>query len=339
MTLHTIAARHAQVIVDAAAHAGVDGGVLLAAAGVDPISLRGPEARLPLAAQERLWATAVRLTVDEAFAVRIGASLAPGRYGVFEPLIHSSATVGDAMNRMLRLERLSVDGALTTLVTSGRDVVISHGPRLAGIPCSPYGIELTLASVVSLARSLTGASITPRAVRLQRAAPPDPSVHDQVFGARVAFGSADDALVLDRRTLDLPIRTADPGLADTLDRYFTQQLAKMPPQDGEALTPRVVAWLRHAVSGGAADIAAATRALAISERTLQRQLQAEATTFGALADMVRREIALVHARDARMSLDVVAVLAGFSEKSAFYRAFRRWTGFTPAAYRRQQQAT
>ena len=66
---------------------------------------------------------------------------------------------------------------------------------------------------------------------------------------------------------------------------------------------------------------------------MQRRLRREGTTFATLVDEVRRDVALTHARDHRAPIEVVALLAGFSEKRAFYRAFRRWTGVTPATYR------
>jgi hypothetical protein len=125
----TIAARHAFVTLDAAAHFGVSREELLRAAQISAASLSGPDARIPLAAQARLWSEAVRLTGDESLGVRIGGSLSAGRLRILEPIILGSATVTDALERLIRLERLSADGVVTTLRFTERDAKRRAKPR------------------------------------------------------------------------------------------------------------------------------------------------------------------------------------------------------------------
>jgi AraC-like DNA-binding protein len=329
----TIAARHALVILDAAAHVGVSTEDLLRAAQISAASLAGPDARIPLSAQARLWSEAVRLTGDESLGVRIGGSLSPGRLGILEPIILGSATVGDALERFIRFERLSADGVMTTLRLTERDAIVSHGPRTPGNPCSPHGIEVAFAAVLSIARSCTGRAFVPRAVRLKRSAPPDVAEHERVYRVTPRFGADDDALILDRASLATPFHTADPALVSVLERVAEHRIALLPPRIEDELTSRVCAWLRHAIGNGTPTMRQASIALAVSVRTMQRRLQREGTTFATLTDQVRRDLALTHARDHDAPIEVVALLAGFSEKRAFYRAFRRWTGVTPAVYR------
>ena len=201
----TIAARHALVILDAAAHFGVSREQLLRAAQISAASLSGADARIPLSAQARLWSEAVRLTGDESLGVRIGGSLSPGRLGILEPIILGSATVADALERFIRLERLSADGVVTTLRFTERDAIVSHGPRTPGNICSPHGIEVTFAAVLSIARSSTGQAFVPRAVRLKRSAPRDLTEYERVFCVAPQFGAPDDALILDRASLAMPL--------------------------------------------------------------------------------------------------------------------------------------
>ena len=329
----TIAARHALVILDAAAHLGVSTDDLLRAAGINGASLSGPDARVPLSAQARLWSEAVRLSGDEALGVRIGGSLGPGRLGILEPIILGSATLGDALERFIRLERLSADGVVTTLRFTGRDAIVSHGPRTPGSVCSPHGIEVTFAAIVAIARCCTGQAFVPRAVRLKRSAPRDLTEYERVFSLTPQFGALDDALVLDRASLATPFRTGDPALVSVLERVAEHRIAMLPPLIEEQLTWRVCAWLKQVIGAGAPSMRDAAVALAVSTRTMQRRLKSERTTFAILVDQVRRDLALAHLRDHDAPIEVVALLAGFSEKRAFYRAFRRWTGVTPAAYR------
>ena len=329
----TIAARHALVIVDAAHRVGVPTEDLLRAAQIGAGSLSGSDARISLSAQARLWSEAIRLTGDEALGVRIGGSLSPGRLGILEPIILGSATVADALERFIRLERLSADGVVTTLRFTERDAIVSHGPRTHGTMCSPHGVEVTFAMVLSIARSCTDGAFIPRAVRLKRSPPPDLTEHERVYRVTPEFGAPDDALVLDRASLATPLRTADPALVSALERVAEYRIALLPPLIEDGLTSRVCAWLGQVIGNGMPSMRDAAVALAVSTRTLQRRLRSEGTTFASLIDQVRRDLALTHARDHRVPIEVVALLAGFSGKRAFYRAFRRWTGVTPATYR------
>jgi AraC-like DNA-binding protein len=131
----------------------------------------------------------------------------------------------------------------------------------------------------------------------------------------------------------MPFRTADPALVSVLERLAEYRIALLPPLIEDRLTTRVCAWLRQVLGNGVPSMGEAAVALAVSTRTMQRRLRREGTTFATLVDQVRRDLALTHARDHRAPIEVIALLAGFSEKRAFYRAFRRWTGVTPAMYR------
>ena len=90
---------------------------------------------------------------------------------------------------------------------------------------------------------------------------------------------------------------------------------------------------------GAVTLAEAARALHLSERTLQRRLDEAGTRFTELVDEVRKDMALRYVRDPRLALGEVAYLLGFAEPSPFHRAFRRWTGRTPLAVRREAVAS
>jgi AraC-like DNA-binding protein len=104
--------------------------------------------------------------------------------------------------------------------------------------------------------------------------------------------------------------------------------------EAERFSSRVRAALARSLEQGRSSVDDVARALAVSPRTLQRRLEEEGTTFGAVCDATRRAAAFEHLRDRRLGIKETAFRLGFSEPSTFYRAFRRWTGDTPANYRR-----
>jgi AraC-like DNA-binding protein len=131
--------------------------------------------------------------------------------------------------------------------------------------------------------------------------------------------------------LELANPRADATLVGLLDRYTSALLQRQPPLT--TVSARVRAWLVEAHGAGVPTARQAAKALAMSERTLHRRLEQERTTFRKLLDQFRHEKAVALLASRRYSIAEVAFLLGYSELSAFYRAFRRWTGKSPAELR------
>jgi AraC-like DNA-binding protein len=179
---------------------------------------------------------------------------------------------------------------------------------------------------------VTGTDWTPREVCFQHDAPPDIQEHERIFRAPVKFNMPVSKLVFDQALLQLPLIEADPVLSAVLDRHAEELLAKLPRRGG--LTDEVRALLRQAINGGDPSLEAVSQQLNLSPRTLQRKLKDEHTSHQDLLDEMRRDLSVRYLREPEMAICEVAYLLGFSEPSAFHRAFRRWTGTTPREYRR-----
>ena len=190
--------------------------------------------------------------------------------------------------------------------------------------------ELILAAWVRAGRVATGTKWNPAEVRFAHRAPPDSRAHERFFGSPPRFSAGENALVLEAALLELPCRRTDPSLLSLLDRYAADRLG-----GGEAATFADRAWRALSDELQAGNVAARGVAarLNVSVRTLHRALAAEGTSYRRLLDQLRLDIAGRHLRDDRMSVAEVAFLAGFSEISAFHRAFKRWTGQTPVTFR------
>jgi AraC-like DNA-binding protein len=171
-----------------------------------------------------------------------------------------------------------------------------------------------------------------REVRFQHAAPKDTSEHERIFRAPVQFERGDSELVFESALLRLPLVEADPTLCAMLDRHAEELLTKLPRRGG--LIDDVRALLRQSLNGGDPGLEAISQQLGLSPRTLQRKLKDERTSHQDLLDEMRRDLSVRYLQEPEMAICEVAYLLGFSEPSAFHRAFRRWMGTTPRAYRR-----
>jgi AraC-like DNA-binding protein len=139
-------------------------------------------------------------------------------------------------------------------------------------------------------------------------------------------------MLLPRRSLDRPLVRADAGLCAVLERHARELLERLPR--ATSLSGRIRQLVAGDLVKGVPSPAEVARRLHMSGRTLQRRLREDGTSHRALVDELRRDLAMRYLGEREIGIAEVAFLLGFSEASAFHRAFRRWSGTTPSAYRR-----
>jgi AraC-like DNA-binding protein len=156
--------------------------------------------------------------------------------------------------------------------------------------------------------------------------------HRRIFGCEVGFDAPEHAVTFHRDALVLPVVQADPRLGALIDRYAEELLRRLPR--GNALSDRVRQLVAESLCDGDHGLEPIAGRLRMSPRTLQRRLQDESTSHQQIVDELRHELALKYLAEPAVSIGEVAFLLGFSDPSAFHRAFRRWTGTTPGEHRR-----
>ena len=191
-----------------------------------------------------------------------------------------------------------------------------------------------LSTMVRVGRELTGVDWAPREVHFEHARPADTSEHERIFRVAVSFGAPLTKLVFDASVLGLPLVGADPTLGSLLERQAEELLAGS-RLDG-VFAGRVRQVIKEGLPGGEARVDAVCRRLSVSPRTLQRKLREEGTTFQELLEATQSALAEFYLRKPEVAICEVSYLTGFSQPSAFHRAFRRWTGLTPKEFRRDK---
>ena len=239
-----------------------------------------------------------------------------------------SPTIGEALRRIAAYFRIVDPRAVLTL----RGGALAFRARDAGIELPAPAQEYTFGALIVRARICAGAAWRPDAVELTFPEPEHAPLHRRVFGCEVRCRCAEARLVLSREALEAPVQGADPALLGVLEDHARRLVSELPVDDD--LVSRVRAAIAEELTGGEPSTARIARRLAMSERTLQRRLQERRRTVAELLDETRAAVAKAYLRDRGMSLAEVAFLLGFSDQSAFTRAFRRWTGDTPGAWRR-----
>ncbi|MCC6623123.1 MAG: AraC family transcriptional regulator [Deltaproteobacteria bacterium] len=325
-----------RAVLEACERLGLDGAALLASARIDRADLADPDARIPSEQADQLWAAAFARADDPMLSLNAALALPVGAYRVLHYIGAHAPTLGAGLERVTRYFPL-VDARVTWRIDhAGGDVALSMAiPGLAsGVPRPPA--EYTFAAILHQTRASTGIPWWPRRVDFEHAATSAIAArHRQAFGCPCEHGADRTAMVLDVATWERPVPHADPGLFALLDRHAGALVAEVPREAG--LVARVRALLGARMQAGEpVDMATAARLLGLGERTLQRRLDEEGTRFAALVDEVRAQTAKTLLADRTIALSEIAFLLGFSEQSAFTRAFKRWTGETPALARAQR---
>ncbi|QJR35557.1 AraC family transcriptional regulator [Gemmatimonas groenlandica] len=311
---------------------GIDAGAVSARAGIALRTGEDAPDRVPAAVMAALWREAVAASGDPDLGLHTGESFQPGALDIVGYVMLSSHTASEAIRRGARLMRLlndslAVDLEHTAIATRCRVRLLQTAGEDLRVD-SRQVIETLLAGLVHQLRLLTGRAVIPLAVQMRHARPNTGTrEHARIFGIEPTFDADVDAIDIDHRDLDVPLRSANPQLLAAFESHAEAALDAL--RTRESLSARVLHEIVTQLKGEAPSIPLVAKSLAMSARHLQRGLANEGTTFQSLLDDARRELAVRHLSAPGATVAKVAWLVGFSEPSAFHRAFRRWTGHSP----------
>ncbi|HKO51522.1 MAG TPA: AraC family transcriptional regulator [Polyangiaceae bacterium] len=309
--------------------------IILAGAGVPPEALDTPEAPLPLSAIFGGWAAAMRALRDDGLPVHVARTFSIEHYSVLGFAVMTAASGREAIARVLRFTALLTDGGRWEMEETADALHarwLRTGERSLGHRAAN---ESVLAEFVQLSRQILVGDLVPFAVSFRHAAPADTRSHTEHFGVSPRWQADADELVLPKSFLTAVPRFANPALS-----LHFESLAQRLLQDtssASSTTARVRLAILDALPDGEPASTAIAKQLGMSERTLRRALANEQESFRALVEAVRKERASLLISDRRASLAEVAFSLGFSELSAFSRAFKRWHGCAPSEARRAAQ--
>ncbi|WP_341250223.1 AraC family transcriptional regulator [Euzebya pacifica] len=267
---------------------------------------------------------------DHALPFRYAEALQADDFGALGLALKTAQTLGVTLQRLMRYILVLSDTLEYALVEEPGGQRLELNGRPHHRRGAAMANECALAAVVSMLRQAAGVHVRPQAVSFRHPPPPTATPHQAFFGCDVAFDAAHDAIHLPAAVIAQQPRLADAGLSAYL-------LAQLDDLRARAADRSLVAQVRGAVADALPDgqpsKTQVARRLGMSERTLHRRLADEGASFQTIATQARREAAEALLGTTEHPLADVAFLTGFADQSAFTRAFKRWTGQTPTAYR------
>lgn len=336
----TVGAGLAKGLLDVAVARGAPRDLLLARCGIASDDLANQDGRVPLASYMALMRVGKELSGDPALALHFGEALNLSDISIFGNIGSATPTIQEGMKQLNHYGRLLIEvGGMNSaerfsLVREGKQTwLVDNRPDPDGFP------ELTesgFARIVCWTRALSdpGREFV-KAVQVTHDKPVYSAEYERILRVPVSFGCDRNALSIDEAWT--PKGFVPPS------RYVTEVLRERAEQllqslEGAAtVRGRVESAIAPLLHTGRVGADAVAKALGLSRKTLYRKLKEEETSFAAVLDDVRRRSALHHLNGRGASVNETAYLVGFSDASAFSRAFKRWTSVSPRDWKRRTQ--
>ena len=288
-----------------------------------------PDFRISLSAFHMLWDIAEHFTKDRAIGLHIGAKSNPDEMGVVGHIFFNNATLGQALQQFERLYKL-VNAGMHVEFEVDDDFAylkyICENPEDYSRP----NMDRTLAVSVTRARSFIQSQPKMEYVGFAHPEPEYAEEYHSLFQCPVKFDQPYCSIVFKKQFLDFELPKRNPYLHKVLTRHVETLLNKIRPK--KTISDQVKKIISRQLSKDAIDAEKIASKLHMSRHTLYRKLKSEGHSFQELVEAVRKEKAIRYIKEKRYSLSEIAFLLGFSELSAFSRAFKRWTGSSPAKY-------
>jgi len=319
--------------VIAQAHGSLDKRSLLQSIGIDPDAPVDPKLMVSDGDYYDFFASVARKDPNGVdLPLRVGASMRCEDYGAFGLAWKSALYLLGSCQRAERYARVLTSVA-TYQVRETEQGVFMHlhrdGDRQnAGLRLSN---EATIASIAAISQEVSTTQFRASAIYFRHAAPATTAAHEKHFACPVHFDTEMDALLVAHEVMQAPNQLGDPAIVKFIDAHLDEAVQTL--DDDATLERRVRTQISAALSQGIPTLSETASQFGMSARTLQRRLSDRGYSFQSVVDESRRALAERLLRETSYPLAEVAFLTGFSEQSAFNRAFRRWAGQTPRSFR------
>jgi AraC-like DNA-binding protein len=296
---------------------------------------RDPDDRMSANQVRAILLQAATATGEWAAGLKVGRTMQHGEAGVIDYVASSASTLAEALTVAARNFRLVNEALSLRVLCDGASAIVCIDSRM---PWELMMSDALLAALFSNHLRSQLSDLEQLEVCFGHEPPPYRSQYERTFApARLRFSAAFYGFRLPIAELERPLAKADPYLHQVLRKHVAQVMSELPSSTGfrERVAALIADLLPNASPPSAAIVAAR---LGVSTRTLARRLEAESVTFYDILDGVRRRLAIEYVANTQRPLRDVGVQLGFAHAAAFHRAFRRWTGQAPGAFRRARAA-
>lgn len=328
----SIAVQRVVLVLKGAARSGVDIPQLLATCGIERKLLDDPNARVEREVFIRLLTQVMMQTQDEFAGLGQGRTSKPGTFSMMTHAVINCSNLERALQRGIRFyDMFDLQLASTLVVEEGKGILVAQAdPRLDFR-------EIILETLFFLTQRfmswLVGKHIVLERVEFDFEDDGDPE-RQALFDCPIQFSAGVNRMVFSADYLDLPLVQNELSLSRFLKSSLSELFQRGNRQMG--LPARIRALLAEEYGYNFPDFSGVCESLNMTPQTLRRRLKDAGTSYQQIKDDIREEASVYYLSKPELSIDEIALLMGFSEASSFHRAFKKWTGKTPANFRQEQ---
>ena len=334
---YSIATWYVRLLTDFSGECGVAPSLLFASRGIDPAILDDPDARISCQDFLEMCRLFQSLRPTPHLGLHLGRRMQHRYLGAYGFVLMSCSNTREILDQFSRYSVLA-NNAGQVRVDETQGFLIQTWRGAVSDPASAIFLdELVLASWTSMSRRISGRpDLAPLRIDFRHARPEKTDAYEHFFRCELRFDADDAAIVSSARDLDTRLPQGDPKVREILSALCERLLKQL----GSPLEPEWLTACRRAIveafRNGEPDIAKIAATLKVAPAVLRQRFKDHSLGFRKFSDELRHELALGYLADSQLSLVDVAYLLGFSEQSAFQRAFKRWTGITPGEHRRNR---
>jgi AraC-like DNA-binding protein len=312
----------------------LDADALLRQVGLSPALLHSSQARVSAKHYGALWRL-VALTLDDEFFGQDSRRMKSGSFAMICHSILNCKTLGQALDRSLRFYGLILDDIHGKLHRDGAEASVTLHQREAGATHRMFAQEVLLMLLHGVACWLVGRRIPIKRAQFSYAEPAHSAEYRLMYSTNISFQSPHTAIVFDAAYLALPVVQNERTVKEFLRNAPENILLKY--KNGSSLGARIRRRLRQSLPGDLPEFDVLAGEMNMTPATLRRRLHEEGTFYQSIKDQLRRDLAIGYLSHSKRSAMDIGLELGFSERSAFHRAFKKWTGASPGEFRRRSQ--
>ena len=310
---------------------GIEPEPILDGFGLKLSQFENPDFELPFIPTSRLIARCVDLTGCEHLGMLIGMRAEPSSLGIAGFMLSTAQDVNTALQALLRHLDLHDQGGVANLATNGKFSSLGYAIHLSGVSATEQIYDQSIVIACNIMRSLCGEDWNPTEVLLSRPKPNNTAPYKRYFKAPIRFDAAESAIVFPTHWLKHKLPSEDPFLFDFLE----QKAAELHQGQQKDLISQLHRFVRNTLITQGCTVNAAAQHLGIHERTLNRRLQQQGTSFRHVVNEVRYAMAQSFLANSEATNAEIALALGYTDATTFSRSFKRWSGMPPAQWRDQ----
>lgn len=319
-----------RTLVQAVNHAGISTDTFLAASGFGRNLLNDAFAYIPIDDYDRLQLRALELTKDQALGLHMAEQVPLTSLSTFGHLLLNCENLQDALGVFNRYHALVSKCEPSELHYHGDTAILTYDFPRSHPECNRMRADYGLCAVMHLAHLLTGDVVQPSLVEFEHATPAYTAEYQRVFRCRIQYRARHTRIHVPAHFLKNRFAASNNELQQFL---CTQADALLRARDSSSLSDRIRILIKEQYRGQRPSLDVIARSLQMSGRSLRRHLQHGGVNFTQLLDEIQLEIADMLLKEPSLSVKRIALQLGFDEPSSFSRAYKRWSGISPAQYR------